>query len=192
MRGLPAYLGSIGTWYLLDEMLDFFRAQLDRDPAALFLIISRDPASGILAAARRRGVAADRLMVRPASRAEVPRLVAAADYGLFFIMPVFSKKASSPTKMGEFLALELPMVTNGGVGDVERIMEETGAGVVVSGFNAAAYREALDRLERLRPDMDRWRAASRRWLDLEAGVERYDAIYRSLTNAPVGSRGSIG
>ena len=44
-------------------------------------------------------------------------------------MPVFSKKASSPTKMGEFLALELPIVTNGGVGDVSRIMYETAAGV---------------------------------------------------------------
>jgi glycosyltransferase involved in cell wall biosynthesis len=189
---VAAYLGSIGTWYLLDEMLDFFRAQLDRDPDALFLIISRDRPNEILAAAQRRGLPADRLLVRPASRAEVPRFVAAADYGLFFIMPVFSKKASSPTKMGEFLALELPMVTNGGVGDVERIMEETGAGVVVSGFNADAYREALDQLEQVRPDMDRWRAASRRWLDLQSGVERYDAIYRSLANAPVGSRGSIG
>jgi glycosyltransferase involved in cell wall biosynthesis len=173
-------------------MLGFFRAQLDRDSAAMFLIISREPAKDILAAAERRGISADRLLVRPASRTEVPRLIAAADYGLFFIMPVFSKKASSPTKMGEFLALELPIVTNAGVGDVDRIIEEAGAGVVVREFDQAAYREALDQLEELHPDMERWRSASRRWLDLDSGVERYDAIYRDLSDAAVGSRGRIG
>ena len=170
----------------------------DRQAGAEVLYLSYDgmcdPLGGsqvlpyLFGLARRRGVAADRLMVRPASRDEVPRFIAAADYGLFFIMPVFSKKASSPTKWASFSRWNCRWSPTGG----SAIMEETGAGVVVSGFNAEAYREALDRLEQLRPDMDRWRAASRRWLDLEAGVERYDALYRSLANAPVGSRGSIG
>jgi glycosyltransferase involved in cell wall biosynthesis len=180
---VAAYLGSIGTWYMLGEMLDFFRVQLERDPAALFLIITREPPMDILAAAERRGIPTGRLLVKPASRADVPRLIAAADYGLFFIMPVFSKKASSPTKMGEFLALELPIVTNAGVGDVDRIIEETGAGVIVREFDPAAYRQALDQLEQLRPDMDRWRAASRRWFDLQGGIERYNSVYLGLANA---------
>jgi glycosyltransferase involved in cell wall biosynthesis len=189
---VAAYLGSFGSWYLVDEMLDFFRVQLERDPQAVFLVITREPIADVVSAAGRRGVPADRLMVMPASRAEIPQLIAAADYGLFFIMPVFSKKASSPTKMGELLALELPVVTNGNVGDVEQIMEETGAGVVVKHFDAASYGEALDQLEQLKPDMERWRKASHRWFDLDAGIERYDSIYRSLAKPPVGSHSSIG
>jgi glycosyltransferase involved in cell wall biosynthesis len=98
-------------------------------------------------------------------------------------MPVFSKRASSPTKMGEMLALELPVVTNDGVGDVTRIVEESGAGVVVDGFNEESYRHALDKLERLKPDMDRWREVARKWFDLDQGVERYDAIYRAVTGS---------
>ena len=94
-------------------------------------------------------------------------------------MPVFSKKASSPTKLGEFLAMELPIVTNRGVGDVDRIMGETGAGVLVDGFNDRAYADALAGLESLAPDMQRWRAAARSWFDIDAGVGRYDSIYRS-------------
>ena len=174
---VTAYLGSFGTWYMVEEMMDFFRVQLERAPATIFLIISRDPADQIVSMAASRGVPADRLVIRPASRAEVPKLAAAADYALFFIKPVFSKKASSPTKMGEFLALELPMVTNGDVGDVERIIEETGAGVIVEGFDDASYRRALDKLDRLAPDMDRWRAVTRASLDLQTGVERYNSIY---------------
>lgn len=178
-----AYLGSFGSWYMVREMLEFFRVQLDRDPAALFLVVSREPAAEIRATAEAHGVAADSLIVRSATRDEVPMLMAAADYGLFFIQPVFSKKASSPTKMGELLALELPMVTNGDVGDVERTMAETGAGVVVRGFETDAYRRALDELASLKPDMQKWREASRRWFDLENGVERYDAIYRQMATA---------
>src|SRR6185312_9496876 len=124
---VAAYLGSWGSWYMTGEMLDFFKAQLERDPSAIFLIVTREPRDQIIAEAARHGIPANRLIVRPASRPEVPKLIAAADYGIFFILPVFSKKASSPTKMGEFLSLELPMVTNGDVGDVEQIVAETGA-----------------------------------------------------------------
>jgi glycosyltransferase involved in cell wall biosynthesis len=175
-----AYLGSFGSWYMVDEMMDFFGVQLERHPDSIFLIVSREPANEILAVAQAHGIASDRLIVRPAARDGVPKLVAAADYGLFFIKPVFSKKASSPTKMGEFLALELPIVTNGNVGDVARIVEESGAGVVVAGFSKKAYRSALDTLETLKPDMERWRSVARRWFDLGTGVDRYAAIYLSL------------
>jgi hypothetical protein len=78
------------------------------------------------------------------------------------------------------LSLELPIVTNSGVGDVARVIEETDAGVVVHRFDDHAYRGALEQLERLRPDMSRWRTAARRWFDLAEGVERYDAIYRRV------------
>ena len=83
--------------------------------------------------------------------------------------------------MGEMLALELPVVTNDGVGDVTRIVSESGAGVVVDGFDDEAYGRALDELERLNPDMTQWRAAARTWFDLDQGIERYDAIYRAIT-----------
>ena len=179
---VAVYLGSFGGWNLVHEMMDFFRVQLERDPGAIFLIVSREPADEILAIARAHDVPRDRVVVRAASRAEVPKLVAAADYGLFFIKPAFSKRASSPTKMGEFLALELPVVANGGVGDVERIIHESGAGVLVDTFDDQSYRAALDELDRLKPDMDRWRAAARRWFDLDQGVERYDRIYRDIAH----------
>jgi glycosyltransferase involved in cell wall biosynthesis len=177
---VAAYLGSFGSWYMVEEMMDFFGVQLERDPNAVFLIVSPDPAGEITAVARARGVPAERLIIRAAVRAEVPQLVAAADYALFFIKPAFSKKSSSPTKMGEFLALELPIVTNSGVGDVDEIMAETGAGVVIERFDRDNYEAALDRLDRLKPDMNRWRASSRRLLDLESGIEQYDALYRGL------------
>jgi glycosyltransferase involved in cell wall biosynthesis len=182
-RRVVAYLGSIGTWYMLDEMLDCFRVELERHPESLFLFVTRDDPQPILAAAATRSIPREAILIRGASRKEVPHFLAAADYGLFFIRPTFSKTASCPTKLGEFLAMGVPVVTNGGVGDVATIIEESGAGVLVDRFDADAYRDALDRLQKLDADRARWRDSARAWFDLETGVHRYEAIYRSL---PVG------
>lgn len=188
---VTAYLGSLGGNYMLDAMLDFFKVQLERDPGARFLIVSREPAEQIRREAENRGIPAERIIVRPASRVEVPQLLAAADYGIAFKQPSFSAVGCSPTKLGEFLSMELPVVANGGVGDVEPILRESGAGVLVDEFGDAAYRKALDELAALKPDMKRWRSAARRWFDLDAGVERYDNIYAAIANGGVGRRQEV-
>ena len=172
------YLGSIGTWYMLGEMLDCFRVQLDRDPRALFLILTRDDPAAIRAAAADREIPPHAILIRAAAREDVPGIMAAADYGLFFIRPTYSKIASCPTKLGEYQALEIPVITNGGVGDVERVIQETGGGVLVDGFDPRSYGRALDSLELLADSRANWRRAARTWFDLEDGVERFDAIYR--------------
>lgn len=175
-----AYLGSLGSWYMLDEMLDFFRVMLAREPEALFLFVTPDAPRPIRAAAEARGVPADRLVIRAASREEVPLFMAAADIGIFFIAPVFSKKASSPTKMGEMLALGIPLVTNAGVGDVAEIVADTGCGVAIERFDEAAYAAALDEISAMdmAPPVQREKALP--WFDVELGIARYDAVYRSL------------
>lgn len=175
-----AYLGSLGTWYMRDEMLDFFRVYEARHPGARFLFVTPDPEAGIKAAAAARGVPEDRIVVREATREEVPILMAAADLGLFFIRPVSSKVASSPTKMGEMLALGLPTVANGGVGDVADILEATGAGVAVGTFSDSGYADAIERVEAIALSAEEIRAAALPWFDAEQGIERYDLIYRSL------------
>jgi glycosyltransferase involved in cell wall biosynthesis len=175
------YIGSLGGNYLLNEMLDFFSTYQGRyDGRAKFLFVTHVSEGIIRNAAAARGVPNSAIIVRSASRAEVPQLMAAADAGIAFKQPTYSAKACSPTKLGEMLSLELPIVTNSGVGDVARVIEETDAGVVVHRFDDHAYRGALEQLERLRPDMSRWRTAARRWFDLAEGVERYDAIYRRV------------
>ncbi|HYC96176.1 MAG TPA: glycosyltransferase family 4 protein [Sphingomicrobium sp.] len=175
-----AYLGSLGAWYMLDEMLDFFRAFATRHDRARFLFVTQNDPGLIQAAARARGVDPDRLVVLAATRDEVPGLMAAADLGIFFIKPVFSKTASSPTKMGEMLALGLPIVTNAGVGDVEAMVEAMGCGAAIGDFSDQAYQQALDRIGSLpgRPEERRQRALP--WFDVELGIERYDRVYREL------------
>lgn len=178
---VATYLGSIGTWYMLDEMLDFFSVYRRREPGALLFFITQDEPGPILAAGAARGIPAEAMTIRPASREQVPRFLAAADFGLFFIKPVFSKKASSPTKMGELLAMGLPVVTNTGVGDVDEILEDVGGGVVTARFDEQAYEDAARALADLKPDSEGIRRRALAWFDVRTGVERYDRVYEAVT-----------
>ena len=178
---VAAYLGSVGTWYMLYEMLDFFRAYREVHRTAMLLLVTPDPSAALVRAAAARRVPEESLVIRSASRDEVPRFMAAADLGLFFIEPVFSKKASSPTKMGEMIALGLPIVTNAGVGDVAEIVAATGCGVAIDHFDGEAYRDAIHRVQNLPADAAVRRERARLWFDVEMGVDRYDACYRNLS-----------
>jgi glycosyltransferase involved in cell wall biosynthesis len=175
---VAAYLGSVGTWYMLPEMLDFFRRYRAAHAGARFLFVTQDDPGAIREEAARRGVEPEALAIVPASRDEVPGLMAAADLGLFFIKPVFSKTASSPTKMGEMLALGLPIVTNGPVGDVEAIVAATGTGIVVTRYDDRTYDEAIRAAEAIRLSPGEIRDRALPWFDAEMGVERYDRVYR--------------
>lgn len=171
------YLGSIGEWYMLDEMLDFFRTYLERYPEARFLFVTPDPESSIRSTAEVRGIDPGRLIIRSASREEVPNLMAAADLGICFIRPLFSKTGSSPTKLGEMIAVGLPVVANGPVGDVEAIVDATRCGVALREFSEGAYSLALDRIELLDSEAADRRQAALPWFDLSIGVERYHRAY---------------
>jgi glycosyltransferase involved in cell wall biosynthesis len=176
------YLGSLGSWYMLDEMLDFFRAYPLRNPDARFLFVTPDDPQPIRDAATARDVDPNRLVILGASRDEVPGLMAAADLGLFFIKPVFSKTASSPTKMGEMLAVGLPIVANSGVGDVEQMVDDIGCGVAMRDFTSDGYERAIAQIEALEGTPRERRQRALPWFDVKLGIERYDRIYRALVD----------
>ena len=176
-----AYLGSIGTWYLLDDMLRFFRALLDVRPDARFLFVTRHDPADLRQAARRHDVPPERVVVRSAVRSEVPRLLRAADLSVFFIRPTFSKTASCPTKLGELMALGVPVVCNAGVGDVDAIVRDNRAGRVLDDLGDGALREAAAAAPALialprEPIVE----AADRLFSLDRGVERYAALYERI------------
>jgi len=175
------YLGSLGGNYMFPEMLEFFRVYASRKPDARFLIVTQDPPDPIRSEARDHGVNLDRLIIRSASREDVPGFVAAADLGVAFKRPSFSAKACSPTKMGEMLAVGLPIVANSGVGDVEQMVNDIACGVAIHDFTAQGYDQAITQIETLGGTPEERRERALPWFDVKLGIERYDRIYCALT-----------
>ena len=167
------YLGSIGTWYLLDDMLAFFKIYLERFPAGKFLFITHDSSGLIASRAREIGVPPDRVLVISAERSSVPVLAILGKYFMFFIKPVFSKKSSSPTKQGELMALGIPIICNAGVGDTDMIVRKYNSGLVVDSLKDSKYRKIVDNIHNFSFDFDRIRRGAIDYFSLEKGVASY-------------------
>lgn len=175
-----SYLGSLGGWYLLSEMLDFFLELKKAEPSARFLLITHDNAAGIKTAAAQRGVKETDILVEPASRQDVPSLLALSNWSVFFIKDAYSKKASSPTKQGEIMAMGIPLICND-IGDTGRIVKESKTGIVLKELSASAYSEAIQLLPQLSAiDPAEIRNAAYRYYDLMQGVEKYKKVYKGL------------
>lgn len=177
------YVGSAGTWYRFDAVVASFAALRSRLPRARLLILNRNEHDYIRRCLSEGGIPDTAVELREASPAQVPQQMARMHAGIFFIKPVFSKQASAPTKLGEFLGCGVPCLTNAGVGDLTDILHGEKAGVAVTDLEPDALREGIDALlELLRDPAIRARCveAARRHYSLDEGVARYRAVYRGV------------
>src|SRR5690554_8177353 len=94
---------------MLDEMLDFYSHLRKHKKDSKFLFLSREPKENIVSIAREKDIPEDEVIVVGTKHNEVPLYVSVFDYSIFFIRPTFSKKASSPTKQGELMAMGVPI-----------------------------------------------------------------------------------
>jgi glycosyltransferase involved in cell wall biosynthesis len=175
-----SYVGSLGTWYMADEMLEFFKL-FSQNTESVFLIITKDSEELVHQAAKKHNVNLDQLIIVSSSRAEMPYYIALSTASLFFIKPTFSKSASSPTKMGELLSMGIPIVTNAGVGDVDSIIKETNCGIIISDFNHENYQNAItDLLKNSNLYKGNTINAANNYFSLKHGIQKYAIIYNSF------------
>jgi glycosyltransferase involved in cell wall biosynthesis len=176
-----SYLGSVGTWYLPQEMLAFFKELLIQKPDSCFLFITKDAPEMIQQLASLLGIPLEKIRIQPSEREQVPELLSISNASIFFIKPAYSKKASSPTKLAELMGLGIPVITNRGVGDVEKIMIQNPLGIMIHEFNSDAYSLALKELEQLH-SMEKYktRQLACEYFSLDRGIAIFDAIYQKL------------
>ncbi len=175
-----SYLGSIGTWYMLDEMLDFFICLLEEKRDAKFLFITNEPASIVLDKAREKNILGDKFIIVPAPHSLVPTYLVLSSASIFFIKPVFSKQASSPTKQGEIMGMGIPYVCNAGVGDVEEIVLDTNSGFVVKDFSTNSYRDVATKLLANELSKEQVIIGATKYYSLQSGIEKYSMVYKSV------------
>jgi glycosyltransferase involved in cell wall biosynthesis len=180
------YSGSLGTWYLLDEMLVFFLVLKKHVPDALFLVLTRSSRDVVETAAHKYGLGNRDLSVHSIPFQQMPEWIAAGGAGVFFSAPSWANKARCPTKLAEFLAVGLPVVINRGIGDMETIVPEERVGVVVEQFTETAYEKALVALFDLLSEgglKQRCRRVAEHYFSLDAGVRKYQEAYEAIKNA---------
>lgn len=180
------YVGSAGTWYLLDEMLRCFRLVQVEEPTARLLIVNRDDHAMIREQAKAAGIESAAMEIVAADHGDMPALIGRMSAAMALIKPAYSKIASAPTKLAEYLGCGVPCLCNAGVGDMESILEGHRIGVALKGFSDGELRDGVRRLVALArgPDIQqRSRRVARDLFSLGHGVEAYNAIYEGLAEA---------
>lgn len=180
------YVGSVGVWYLFDETLRCFQLLRERLPDVRLQIINRGGHDYIQERMAALNIDPATVQVEATDHAGVARAMQQMDAGIFFYKPAYSKKATAPTKLGEFLGCGVPCLSNQGVGDMAAILEKEKVGVAVDRFDEPSMHVAIDRLLQLTqtPGIQaRCREVAMRHFSLEDGVNSYRKIYSELIGA---------
>ncbi len=165
------YSGSLGTWYLLDEMMEFYAVLRKRVPPAKFLILTSESIDFSHWSWN------NEIIVRQVRREEMPLYLSISNASLFFIKPTYSKKGSSATKMAELMAMNIPFVTNSGWGDVEEILSNESGGLLISSLNESSFAKAVNDLIHPLPAS---RPLATNYFSLTRGINLYGQVYARI------------
>ena len=177
------YVGSIGTWYMLPEMLDFFQVLEKSNPTAIFLFISNE-GDKVKELAAQKGISQDKIRVVACLHSQVASYISLFTASIYFIIPAYSKKASSPTKQAELMSMGIPVICNAGVGDSDLIVQKHHAGWVVEDFTSENYQKVIAQITKSDfSEFEHLSQSCKAIFQLEKGAEIFEETYRRVINS---------
>ena len=172
------YVGSIGTWYMLSEMLDYFKVLKNENSSAKFLFVTGEKPEKIRKVVDQKNINVEDVIITSCIHKDVPLNISLFDSSIFFIRPTYSKKASSPTKQGEIMAMGIPLICNYGVGDTDEIVKKYKAGSVITNFDEAHYLKAIQSPDEV--NIELMKNGANEFYSLKEGVAKYLKVYTEI------------
>lgn len=174
------YTGSIGTWYYTKEMIDCFSIWQQKIRNLKLLVITKDIEEATEIIGSFPETVKSAILVKSASFKEIPSYLSVAKAAIFFIKPAFSKIASSPTKMAECWAMNLPIITNSGIGDNDLYFRHKKGGVLIDNFNHTDYQKSLNTYLSLTSEKNDFRNIAVKYFNTEEAIKSYKGIYTRI------------
>jgi glycosyltransferase involved in cell wall biosynthesis len=177
------YSGAVGGRYELHR-IGRFLAVLARQTPVRLQVLTRESPDLVAGMLRAGGLGEGLWRTDFVPHPEMPDALGRHDAGLFFLARGSSEMGCSPTKIGEYWACGLPVVTTPGASDTDELIARFRCGVIVSEHTEAGYRRAGDELRVLLADpalSSRCRAAAEAHYALEPACDRQVQLYRELS-----------
>jgi len=177
------YLGSATNSYLFNEVLKFFKFIINKNMNFRFKIINNGEHLYIKNLISFYNIDLNYFTFLDLEHSQVPAELEDVDFGIFFIKQVFSKIASMPTKLGEFLACGVPCICNEGIGDVTNILNTKMIGIVLTDYTDNSYELAYMKIIQLIHSHEikrNCRLAAEEFFSLDDGVNKYRKVYKHL------------
>jgi len=177
---LVTYSGSLGGLYLINETMVFFRKLKEQIPHAKLLVLSRITLSQLEPYLKANQIAAKDVLLCWSNRIEMPYYLAASKLALCFIRASFSKIASCPTKLPEYLAMGIPVVINAGIGDDDEIIQSGQCGVILQSFEEEDMAKKIEMVKHFFVPHRQSISCAENYYSLESGISRYLSVYSTI------------
>ncbi len=179
------YIGSLTDWYDIESLFEFMKNLEYLHKKYSFEFITNDNTSKIQNLINKYSLSNSKIYISRSSFSQIPHVIKNLDVGIFFTKNVYSRQASFPTRVAEFLSSGVPCITNYGVGDHPDILLNTNTGVIINKFSDNDYIKAINAIYELRNDpfiSERCRKVAIDSFSIEYGVDKYSQVYNSLIN----------
>tara|TARA_A100001015_G_scaffold302411_1_gene390569 strand:+ start:570 stop:2723 length:2154 start_codon:yes stop_codon:yes gene_type:complete len=126
------YLGSIGGFYLINEMLSFFLELKKKHHEYYLLIITRQIDEFKYLVKKLNNPLLDKsIFYKNLEYNEVPKYLMNVKFSIFFLKNSDARIGTCPIKFAESIALGVPVICNTGVGDLDRYFKENNIGAII-------------------------------------------------------------
>lgn len=171
------YSGSVGGNYDMEIMLNIFLAYQKKVPKSSFLILSKDEIKDQIADFKIKGIESIEVLNLPFT--SVSDYLIAADVGLIIYKLSYSTIGRSPTKLGEYWASGLPVITLKNIGDVDYLEKQYPKSITLLNPDLSNLQEELERLSP--PSKELLRSYAENYFHINKGVCFYDNVYQRLS-----------
>jgi glycosyltransferase involved in cell wall biosynthesis len=179
-----AYAGKLGGLYMTATILRFFDLVRRAVPLSRFEIWTQSDPALLKESLKKHGLVQNTRVGYCSPADLLSHLGSHCDAAVSFICPGLSKAASSPTKIPEYLAAGLPVVSNRGIGDMDELIGNEAVGVILADLSEESLLEGVRQLVDLLRDQGvrgRCRHAAEKYFDLEkVGWKAYRNMYQQI------------
>jgi glycosyltransferase involved in cell wall biosynthesis len=171
------YSGSLGGNYQLQILIDIYKAFREVHPESLLLILSKEEESrSLLAEFKKAGI--ERVAIIHVPFPEVTDFLRASDIAFVYYKLTYSTIGRSPTKLAEYWASGLPVISFSGIGDLDFIFKKFPKGGILLSHDGADWAEQFKSLPcGIQPEL---RGYSEEFFHLDKGVRFYQDVYNRL------------
>lgn len=179
-----SYLGSLSTVYRFDKVLEVIKRLKNNNVNVKFVIITNESES-IVNNYIDKAQIIDSSYIKTISldRKDVPIVLSLCHYSIYFYIPSFSRKGTSPTRLAELLACGVKVISNAKVGDTKEVILDNQFGYVLEDFSDGELNCLIDSFNfEKNYDKNKLREKAIQLYELNSGVEKYYTIYKTLIN----------
>jgi len=177
------YAGSVGGRYMLDRIGKFMAVAIKEQQRTRLNILTRAGRDDVEEMLAGSGLTEKDWSLDSVPYSQMPEQLARNHAGLLFLAQGLSEHGCSPTKIGEYWAMGLPVVTTPNVSDTDTIILRDRVGVIVRNHTDDEYRRAFRELLELLRDADlpaRCRRAAESHYALDVACERLMNLYENV------------